>query len=84
MNYRKVVINGYIVGIGETLADANIGAEDYARLTAVFSTMPEAPDGYYYMLREDETWELIEKEPEPIDPELTDSEALSILLGVSE
>lgn len=83
MNYRKVVINGYIVGIGETLADANIGAEEYTRLTSVFSAMPEAPDGYYYMLREDETWELIEKEPEPSE-EIDDSEALSILLGVSE
>lgn len=81
MNYRKVVINGYILGIGETMADGNIGSEEYARLTDIFSTMPEAPEGFSYILREDEAWELVEREPEPTDPDLDDSEALSLLLG---
>lgn len=81
MNYRKVVIDGYILGLGETMADGNISAEEYARLTNVFSTMPEAPEGYYYMLREDETWALIEKEPEPTDPDLTEAEAFNIIFG---
>lgn len=81
MNYRKVVIDGQILGIGETTAEGNISAEEYARLTEVFSTMPEAPDGFRYILREDETWELIEKTPEPTDPELDSDEALAILLG---
>ena len=81
MNYRKVVIDGYILGIGETMANGNISAEEYARLTDVFSTMPEAPEGFSYMLREDETWELIKKEAEPADPDLEDSEILEILLG---
>ena len=81
MNYRKVVIDGYIIGVGETMAEGNITSDEYSRLTEIFSTMPEAPEGYYYMLREDETWELIEKKPEPTDPEIDDSEALEILLG---
>lgn len=81
MNYRKVVIDGYIIGVGETAAEGNITSDEYSRLTEIFLAMPEAPEGYYYMLRENETWELIEKEPEPKDPEIDDSEAISILLG---
>ena len=81
MNYRKVVIDGYIIGVGEAAAEGNITSDEYSRLTEIFLTMPEAPEGYYYMLRENETWELIEKEPEPTDPEIDDSEAISILLG---
>lgn len=84
MNYRKVVINGYILGIGETMAEGNISAEEYARLTNVFSTMPEAPVGFSYILREDETWELVEREPEPTDPDIDDAEAFAIIFGGAE
>lgn len=81
MNYRKVVVDNHIMGVGETMAEGNISSDEYSRLSAIFSTMPEAPEGYYYMLLLDETWELVEKEPEPEEPELDEAEALEILLG---
>lgn len=67
MNYRKVVIDGYIIGVGETAAEGNITSDEYNRLTEIFLAMPEAPEGYYYMLRENETWELIEYETKYVD-----------------
>ena len=67
MNYRKVVIDGYIIGVGETSAEGNITSDEYNRLTEIFLAMPEAPEGYYYMLRENETWELIEYETKYVD-----------------
>lgn len=40
-----------------------------------------APEGQYYRLEEDCTWKLYDI-PEPVtDPEITDTEALAILLG---
>lgn len=81
MMYKKIVKDGYILGVGEVSRGGNIDANEYARLTEVINDAPEAPDGFYYMLREDETWELIEKEPEPTDPDLDDAELVNILLG---
>lgn len=84
MNYRKAVINGYIYGVGETTAEGNITAEQYNRLSEMFESTPEAPEGFYYLLREDETWELVKKDPEPEFPDIDDSEALEIILGGAE
>ena len=84
--YKKIIIDGYILGLCEVSQGGNITEEEYNRLTNVFMSKPEAPEGYYYMLLEDETWELIKKqpEPEPGEEEITDAEAVSILLGGEE
>ena len=85
MNYKKVVIDGHILGIGETPGNGNISGAEYARLTSVLKNKPEAPEGFYYLLRDnDETWELLPIDPPDPDPELDDSEALDILLGGDE
>lgn len=84
MMYRKVVYDGYILGVGQTTTAGNIDEAEYTRLTGIFSAMPEAPDGFNYMLREDETWELVKKDPEPEFPDIDDSEALEIILGGAE
>ena len=80
-NYKKITVNGFILGVCIISGLGNIDEAEYNRLTEILSDAPEAPDGFYYKLREDETWELIEKEPEPTDPDLDDAELLSILLG---
>lgn len=80
MMYKKVIINGYIIGVGEVFSGGNIDEEEYTRLTEVFLSMPTAPEGYHYMLKADETWELI-KNSDPYDEEIDDSEAVEILLG---
>lgn len=81
MMYKKVVINGYILGVGQVEHNGNITEDEYNELTALFHDMPNAPDGYEAKLNDNTLeWDIIEIPPEP-EPELTDSEALNILLG---
>ncbi len=75
----KIIDNGYIVGLADAPTGVEVTAEEYAELTDIFHTMP-VRKGYAYRLREDLTWEEYPVEPEPVD-ELTDAEALAILLG---
>lgn len=79
MNYAKVVCNGYILGVG--IANiGNITEEEYNEITDIFRSAPVAPTGYTYKLRADTLeWELVELPPQPV--EITDSEALEIILG---
>lgn len=80
--YIKTIEDGYIAGIATNACGTEITREEYETLMAIIHNVPAAPDGYGYRLREDMTWEMyelpiIEEEHE----EITDTEALSILLG---
>lgn len=76
---------------GEYIASVQVGGggtpiteEEYNAIIDVIQNAPEAPEGYDYRLKTDLTWELYKLTPEPEpDPndEITDSEALSIILG---
>lgn len=84
--FYKVVDNGYIVGVGTNGNDsaAAITEAEYNEILSAIQTAPKAPDGYQYKLRADNLeWELVEM-PEPEDDELSDSEALDIILGGAE
>lgn len=70
--FVKILDGDYILGVAIASTGIEIGEQEYNELTEIFLAMPEAPEGYYYMLRENETWELIEKEPEPTSEEPTD------------
>lgn len=78
--YKKVIVDGYILGVG--LSDhGNIDKTEYDRLTALFDAMPTAPEGYEAKLNATTLdWELVEIPPEP-EPEPTAEEALDFLLG---
>ena len=58
-----------------------ITAEEYAAILAMLRNPPEAPDGFAYRLTETLEWELYELPPADPDPELSDQEALDIILG---
>lgn len=82
MNYKKIISDGYILGIGQTEAEGNITEAEYTALLEVFAAKPEAPEGKVYLLRTDLSWELVETEDEePTDPEVSADEALSIITG---
>lgn len=81
--FYKVVESGYIVGFGTNGADnvTAITEDEYNELAEMFATRPTAPEGYAYMIQDDpREWVMVEMPPDP-DPELTDAEALEILLG---
>lgn len=80
---KKIVDSGYIVGLSE-LTGQDITSEEENDIRFAISTRPKPQSGYSYRLKTDLTWELYELPPEP-EPsgsdELTDAEALDILLG---
>ena len=82
MGYKKVVVDGYILGVGVVEKGGNIDPTEYDRLSKILKEMPAAPDGFYYALRTDETWVLIEAKQEEDEP--TAEEILDIIVGVSE
>lgn len=88
MNYCLSIVDNFIVGICESERPFENGITEVER-DNIFSLMlqkPAAPDGYTYKLRADTLeWELVElPESEPQNEELTDSEALDIILGGAE
>ena len=87
MRYSKIVIDGYIEGIGtyksRSNMDGDITEAEYNSIMAVIQNRPQS-DGKGYRLKTDLTWEEYDLPPvpEPSDEEeVSDSEALSILLG---
>lgn len=59
--YFKVISDGYIIAVskGET-GQTEISKEEYKEIMGIIKSVPIAPSGYYYKLRVDLTWELLE------------------------
>lgn len=73
----------HIIAIGTGAGGTEITKVEYDKIMAIIQKRPSA-DGKGYRLKTDLTWEAYDlpPEPEPIDEdELSDAEALSILLG---
>lgn len=82
--YFKNYDGDYIFSIGEGIGDTEITQEEYEHILSAIRSRPTAEPGYMYKLRTDLTWEAYDlpPEPEPSDEdELSDAEALDILLG---
>ena len=60
MEYIIVKSEGYILGVAEVPFGGNTNKEEYDKITNIIHQMPEAPDGYYYRLKENFEWELCE------------------------
>lgn len=72
----KSIITGKHYWQGEEITET-----EYNRILAIIRNCPTAPDGCAYRLTENLEWELLELSVEETDPELTESEALNIILG---
>lgn len=72
---------GYIVGVvaGVSAANSNATEEEYLAVKALLTNVPPAPDGFYYRLTESLEWEICELPT--IEGEISDSEAIAIILG---
>lgn len=60
MEHKKIVLNGYILGLAVVETGGNITKDEYAELTEVFKNRPAAPDGYSNRLKTDLIWEQYE------------------------
>lgn len=79
--YYKIIEEEYLTVIGTGSGGVEISKEEYDRILFVVRSCPTAEPGYRYRLKADLTWELVEMPPEPEDPEISDTEALDIILG---
>lgn len=83
MRYYKQTSNNYILAIGTGAGGTEITKAEYDEIMAIIQNRP-ATEGKGYRLKTDLTWEEYDlpPEPEPSDEdELSDAEALNILLG---
>lgn len=86
MRYYSVITDGvYVCGLAESESPfaSSITAEEKDAIFNLLCHKPTDTDGYTYKLRADTLeWELVKlPESEPQNEELTDSEALDIILG---
>ena len=81
MRYYKQIQDGYLLCIGTGNGGEEITQEEYDSLLAHIKARPIPEDGYDYRLKEDLTWELYELPPVDNDVEISDTEALNIILG---
>lgn len=84
MRYYKLTESGYLLSIGTGPGGTEITESEYNNILSVIRSRPTPPAGYDYRLKADLTWEQYElpPEPEPSDTdEITDDEAMAIILG---
>lgn len=83
MQYFKQTSDNYITAIGTGYGGTEITESEYNEILTIIRNRPLA-EGKGYRLKTDLTWEEYDlpPEPEPSDEdEITDDEALNILLG---
>lgn len=78
--YYKNIEDGYITSIGTGAGQVEITQEEYDSILAVIQSRPTPEPGFDYRLREDMSWELVER-PIDDDPEISEEEAMDIILG---
>lgn len=81
MEFKKIEINGYILGVALVKNGGNITETEYNEISEVFRNRPTVPDGYGNRLKADLTWEQYELSNSVDDPELTADESLAIIMG---
>lgn len=85
MRYFEIEKDGYVLAVGIGKSGEEITAEEYGRILDAIRNHPVSPEGYGYRLTEGLEWELYEiPVVEENDPDLTDEEALAIILGGAE
>ncbi len=85
MRFYKQTSNHYIIAVGTGAGGTEITKVEYDEIMAIIQNRPSA-DGKGYRLKTDLTWEAYDlpPEPEPSDAdELSDAEALNVILGVT-
>ena len=83
MIYLKIVSNGFIMGLHIVQDGGNCEREEYESLLNLFAERPTAPDGYVYLLREDNLeWKLAEVPVEDEEATAEDYENALADLGV--
>ena len=82
MRYYKILTDNRLTVIGVGDGGIEITETEYNEIKSIVDSRPVAPEGYGYRLTAELEWELYEvPATEEEDEELTDEQALEILLG---
>ena len=85
MRYYKITNDGYISAIGTGGGGMEITEEEYSSIMTAIQNKPQRTDTTDYHLTDELEWEAYERiDPIPEDEEVDDSEALQIIMGVTE
>lgn len=85
MRYNKYISGDEIIAIGKGAGGVEITETEYNEIMSIIQNRPAA-EGKGYRLKADLTWEEYDlpPEPEPSDEdELSDTQALNVILGVT-
>lgn len=83
VRHYKQLSDNYILAIGTGPGNTEITKTEYNEIMSIIQSRPVA-DGKGYRLKDDLTWEEYDLPPEPEpsdDDEISDDEALSIIMG---
>ena len=86
MRFYKQTSNHYIIAVGTGYSGEEITETEYNEIMSIIQNRPTT-EGKGYRLKTDLTWEAYDlpPEPEPSDEdELSDAEALNVIMGVTE
>jgi hypothetical protein len=81
MRFWKRTIDNYIAAVGIGNLGEEVTESEYNDILAAIYSEPIAADGFGYRLRKDYTWEAYELPEAEETEEISDTEALEILLG---
>lgn len=81
MRYYKLIENGHITAIGTGGGGTEITEQEYNEIMSVIQSKPERTETTDFRLLENLTWEEYEREPEPVDDEISAEEAFEIMMG---
>jgi len=79
VRYMKVVINGHILAIGKGEGGTEITEAQYNTILSKLSDKPADIEGHRWLLTESLEWELAELPP--VGNDISDSDALNIIIG---
>lgn len=83
MSFYIIKNEKYIYGIGVCNCEheSSITKSEYETIRSIIGNKPVAPGGYDYRLTTKKEWELYELPIVDDDPEISEAEALGIILG---
>lgn len=81
MRYYKLIENGYITAIGTGGGGTEITEQEYNEIMSVIQSKPARTETTDFRMLENLTWEEYEREPEPVDDEISAEEAFDIMMG---
>lgn len=79
--WYKNIEGDYLVSVSSPYGNTEITLAEYNQIVDLIAAVPNPPDGYYYRLKLDLTWELNPIEGYVQTDEIDDDEAIQIITG---